>query len=182
MLRKTLSALVLASALVATAVPAVFAKSPVVPPSKATASIVDIAATDGRFTTLVAAVLCADPAVLTALTSGEQLTVFAPTDSAFGKLGLDATNVCDTLDQATLTSILLYHVEEGRHFSNSVLPKNEGTWRTIDTLLGQSFSVNAAGSIATAAGQTPAPRIVIPNIPATNGVIHVVDTLLLPSL
>lgn len=182
MVRRTLGALVLASALVAAAVPGVLAKSPVVPPSKATASIVEIAAGDGRFTTLVAAVLCADPAVVTALTSGEQLTVFAPTDAAFAALGLDATNVCSALDQATLTSILLYHVEEGRHFSNSVVPKNDGSWRTIDTLLGQSFAVDASGAIATAAGQDPAPRIVIANIPATNGVIHVVDSVLLPSL
>ena len=130
---------------------------------------------------MVAAVGCADPAVAAALTSGEQLTVFAPTDSAFGKLGLNAGNDCGTFSPATLTKILLYHVETGRHFSNSVLPKKAGQTRTIDTLLGQSFRVNATGAITTTSGATT-PHIVAATIPATNGVIHVIDTVLVPRL
>ncbi|HEX5613785.1 MAG TPA: fasciclin domain-containing protein, partial [Acidimicrobiia bacterium] len=118
------------------------AASPVVPPSRADADIVSIAVADGRFTTLVAAVGCADPAVGAALTSGQQLTVFAPTDGAFAALGLSAANVCTALDQATLTDVLLYHVTEGRRFSNSVLPKRDGQQRTISTLLGASFGVD----------------------------------------
>ena len=178
--RRTAAALSLAGAVLALTVPAAMAKSVVVPPSKSTDTIVAIAAGNPAFSTLVAAVGCADPAVAAALTSGEQLTVFAPTNAAFGALGLNATNVC-TLPQGTLTAILLYHVQDGRHFSNSVLPRVAGHSKTISTLLGQSFRVDAAGSITTTSGAT-SPRIVAANIPATNGVIHVVDAVLIPSL
>jgi uncharacterized surface protein with fasciclin (FAS1) repeats len=183
MIRKTVGALALAGAILAATVPMAAAASPVVPPSRSSGTIVGIAAANGSFTTLIAAVGCADPAVAAALTSGEQLTVFAPTDTAFSALGLDATKVCDTsiLPTSALTSILLYHVEEGRHFSNSVLPKKNGQMKTIDTLLGQSFMVDASGAITTTSGLTT-PHIVAANIPATNGVIHVVDAVLVPSL
>ena len=181
MIRRSIGALALAGMILAVAVPVTSAASVVVPPSRSSDTIVGIAVANGDFTTLVAAVGCADPAVATALTSGEQLTVFAPTDAAFGKLGLDASNVCGAFPQATLTNILLYHVETGRHFSNSVLPKKAGQTKTIDTLLGQSFGVDATGTITTTSGATT-PHIVAANIPATNGVIHVVDAVLVPSL
>jgi len=180
MLRKSFGALALAGVLLGAIVPATLAKSVVVPPSRSADSIVGIAVANGSFTTLVAAVGCADPAVAAALTSGDQLTVFAPTDTAFGKLGLNAGNICAALPQGTLTKILLYHVETGRHFSNSVLPKYAGQTKTIDTLLGQSFRVNSAGTITTTGGNSAS--IVAANIPATNGVIHVVNAVLLPSL
>jgi uncharacterized surface protein with fasciclin (FAS1) repeats len=157
-----------------------FAASPVVAPSKSSGTIVGIAVANGSFTTLVAAVGCADPGVAAALTSGDQLTVFAPTDAAFGKLGLNAGNICSALPQGTLTQILLYHVETGRHFSNSVVPKHAGQMRTIHTLLGQAFRVSSSGTVSTTSGGSSA--IVLANIPATNGVIHVVDSVLIPSL
>ena len=176
-------ALIGAGALLLSLVPATLAASPVVPPSRSSGSIVGIAVANGNFTTLVAAVGCADPAVATALTSGQQLTVFAPTDAAFlaSPFGpLTADNIC-TVSQGVLTDILLYHVETGRHFSNSVLPKKAGQTKTIDTLLGQSFKVGATGAIRTTSGLTT-PNIVAANIAATNGVIHVVDEVLVPSL
>jgi uncharacterized surface protein with fasciclin (FAS1) repeats len=179
-LRRTTAAFAIAGALLAVTVPAATAKSVVVPPSKSSDTIVAIASGNPVFSTLVAAVGCADPAVAVALTSGEQLTVFAPTNAAFGALGLTADNIC-ALPQGTLTAILLYHVQEGRHFSNSVLPMKPGQSKTIDTLLGQSFWVDAAGSITTTSGAT-SPSIVAANISATNGVIHVVDAVLIPSL
>lgn len=177
-MRKLIS-LAAASVLALTVASSAFAASPVVSPSKSSGTIVGIAVANGNFKTLVAAVGCANPAVAAALTSGEQLTVFAPTDAAFGKLGLNAGNVC-AVPQGTLTQILLYHVETGRHFSNSVLPKFAGQTKTVDTLLGQSFWVNASGMITTASGGHAS--IVLANIPATNGVIHVVDSVLVPSL
>lgn len=179
-LRRTATAFAIAGAVLAVTVSAAMAKSVVVPPSKSTDTIVTIANGNPAFSTLVAAVGCADPAVASALTSGQQLTVFAPTDSAFGALGLTAANIC-AVPQGTLTAILLYHVQEGRHFSNSVLPRIPGHSKTIDTLLGQSFRVDAAGAIRTTSGAT-SPNIMTANIPATNGVIHVVDAVLIPSL
>ena len=175
--------LISAGALLLALAPAALAASPVVSPSRSSGTIVSIAAANGNFTTLVAAVGCADPAVANALTSGQQLTVFAPTDAAFlaSPFGpLTAGNIC-TVPQGVLTDILLYHVETGRHFSNSVLPKKSGQTRTIDTLLGQSFKVGATGAITTT-GWLKTPRIFAANIAATNVVIHVVDAILVPSL
>lgn len=76
----------------------------------------------GSFDTLIAAVLAADPAVLSTLTGNGQFTVFAPTDDAFAALGLDETNISTALSQGDLTSILLYHVARGRRGSVSILP------------------------------------------------------------
>jgi uncharacterized surface protein with fasciclin (FAS1) repeats len=155
------------------------ARSPVVPPPRASADIVSIAVANGNFTTLVAAVGCADPAVLAALTSGEQYTVFAPTDAAFQTtLGVDANTVC-TIPQALLTDVLLYHVTEGRRFSNSVVPKAMAPPRVIQTLLGVPFTVSKNLGITDGNSNT-SPSIVVADIPATNGVIHVVDEVLLP--
>jgi transforming growth factor-beta-induced protein len=170
-------------ALLLSIAPAALAASPVVPPSKSSGTIVGIASSmPETFSTLVEAVGCADPAVAATLTSGEQLTVFAPTNDAFGALlaALDANDICD-LPQSVVTSVLLYHVEGGRHFSNSVLPRKTGQVKTIGTLLGQTFKVDASGTIATTGGITT-PHIVTPNIPAANGVIHVVDAVLVPAL
>jgi uncharacterized surface protein with fasciclin (FAS1) repeats len=57
----------------------------------------------------------------------------------------------------------------------------DGQLKVIDTLLGQSFKVDASGAITTTGGIT-APHIVKADVPATNGVIHVVDAVLLPTL
>ena len=176
-------ALVGAGALSLSIVPAALAASPVVPPSKSSGTIVGIASSMPQtFSTLVEAVGCADPAVADALTSGEQLTVFAPTNAAFAALldALGTNDVCD-LPESVVTQVLLYHVEAGRHFSNSVLPKKAGQMKTIDTLLGQSFRVDTGGAITTTGGITT-PHIVAANIPATNGVIHVLDAVLVPTL
>ena len=140
--------------------------------------IVTIAVENGNFTTLVAAVGCADPAVGAALTSGDKYTVFAPTDDAFmTTLGVDADSVC-SLPQDLLTTVLLYHVTDGRRFSNSVVPKNMKP-KTIETLSGIPFQVEKDLGIIDGNDVTE-PSIVIPNINASNGVIHAVDEVLLP--
>lgn len=177
---RKLASLLGAGVLALTVVSSAFAASPVVAPSKSSGTIVGTAVANGSFTTLVAAVGCADRAVAAALTSGDQLTVFAPTDAAFAKLGLNAGNVCSAMPESVLTQVLLYHVETGRHFSNSVLPKMAGQSKTVDTVLGQAFWVGSTGMITTASGGHAA--IVAANIAATNGVIHVIDSVLLPRL
>jgi uncharacterized surface protein with fasciclin (FAS1) repeats len=174
---KKLAALLGAVALVASVAPAVLASSVVVPPSKTSnGTIVDVAVGNPNFSTLVAAVSCTG--LVPALNGDDQLTVFAPTDAAFAKLGLDAGNICAALPSDALTSVLLYHVTDGRRFSNSVLPKSPSA-KTIDTLLGQSFRVDRTGTIRTASGGTSS--IVAANIAASNGVIHVIDSVLLPA-
>ncbi|WP_420645137.1 fasciclin domain-containing protein [Candidatus Leptofilum sp.] len=132
-------------------------------------TIVDIAIADGRFTTLVAAVVAAD---LADTLSGGEWTVFAPTDDAFAKLGLDASNIASAFTKEELTDILLYHVLEGEIFSDKAL-----------TLLGDVTMVN---------GQTAGlkfyegdifvnddSKVIIADINASNGAIHAVDTVIL---
>jgi uncharacterized surface protein with fasciclin (FAS1) repeats len=123
-------------------------------------------------------------------TGGSQYTVFAPTDQAFVNLVaavaplLDEdvlqnegpfAAIDDLLGEGTVADVLLYHVTDGRRATNSVLPRRGE--RTITTLLGPSFSVDAGAKI-TAVGNSA--QIVQPNISASNGVIHVIDTVILP--
>ena len=185
----------LSAALVGLAIVAapVFAKSVVVGQKTATNTIVGIVlADDGEFDILQAAVIKAG--LVDALNGTDKYTVFAPTDAAFvstfSRL-LSATlteqQVIDFINgggvdtafgDGVLASILLYHVEPGRHFSNSVLPKKAGQVKTIDTLNGSTFGVSSSGVITTSSGGSAS--IVAANIPATNGVIHVIDAVLLP--
>jgi uncharacterized surface protein with fasciclin (FAS1) repeats len=136
-------------------------------------TIVDVAsginADSGEFSTLIAAVVAAD--LVGALSGNGQLTVFAPTDEAFGKLGLDADNIATELDKAALTNILLYHVAKGKRMAEDVISSSQirmlnGARTTID--------VNDEGAFINES------LIVATDVPADNGVIHVIDTVLLP--
>ncbi|MEJ2297721.1 MAG: fasciclin domain-containing protein [Woeseiaceae bacterium] len=138
-------------------------------------TIAEIAVTTPGFTTLVAALSCTDLVGAVADPDAE-LTVFAPTDQAFAALGLDATNICGTFDTATLTTILLYHVVGERRPSPSVI---NGRNKSIEMLAGgaiypvgqRSLTINANSSTA---------NIVAADILASNGIIHVIDYVLLP--
>jgi uncharacterized surface protein with fasciclin (FAS1) repeats len=133
-------------------------------------SIVDIAVGDARFSTLVSAVLATG---LADALSGGEWTVFAPTDDAFAKLGLNAGNVASMFSKAQLTDILLYHALD-----------SEVTSAKAKTLLGDVTMAN--GMIAGLKyfdGDlyvNDDSKVIIPDIVAGNGVIHVVDTVILP--
>jgi uncharacterized surface protein with fasciclin (FAS1) repeats len=152
--------------------------------SKPTQSIVQIASANGNFKTLLAAVGCADPAVGKALTGTADLTVLAPTDGAFAKLGLNPNNVCTALSKSKLTRILLYHVASGELLSGQVLPAKWSGINTIHTLNGQPVWAIRNGTLFTTSGGTA--KILVKeklfDIMATNGVIHVIDSVLLPRL
>ena len=106
----------------------------------------------------------------------DQYTVFAPTDAAFKKLYMDLGKEKITdLPPALVLDVLKYHVVEGRRAANSVVPPNGS--RIITTLLGATFYVDTNGMI-TAVGNTA--TITTANISASNGIIHVIDTVLLP--
>lgn len=126
-----------------------------------------------EFCVLKAAVLAADPAVLARLSSRGQVTVFAPTDQAFldllGELELGGL---DDLDTATLTQVLLYHVLPGTRTTTSVLPAPR-----LRTLQG-GFLEQAGGVLTDNRGRDAA--IVGFNIRASNGVVHVIDRVVLP--
>jgi uncharacterized surface protein with fasciclin (FAS1) repeats len=137
------------------------------------ANIVDTAIAanaNGDFDTLIAAVLAADPAVLKTLTTQRQLTVFAPTDAAFAKIGLDASNI-GTLPKASLTKILLYHVAPGARTAADVVSSSQ--IRTLERGF-LKVSLHDGGAYVNSS------RIVATDIRATNGIIHVIDSVLLP--
>lgn len=110
------------------------------------------------------------------LNGKDQYTVFAPTDAAFKNLysALGVNKITD-LPATLVLDVLKYHVVEGRRAANSVVPQNGS--REITTLLGSTFSVDSKGMI-TAVGNTA--NIKSANISASNGIIHVVDAVLLP--
>lgn len=134
-------------------------------------SIVDIAlavnAKSGEFSTLIAALKATD--LVGALDGNKHYTVFAPTDAAFAQLGLNASNI-GSLDKATLTNILLYHVAHGDRFSQSVAGA-----RQIRMLNGEFTKISTNGGVSINGA-----NIVAADIDARNGVIHVIDQVLLP--
>lgn len=149
-------------------------------PKKGDQSIAAIAI-DNDFDELVAALSYVDEEEGTALVDlflngTDQYTVFAPTDAAFEDLydALGADEITD-LPSDLVLNVLLYHVTEGRRASNSVVPKKNA--KTIETLLGESFDVNSDLSID-AIGNTA--NIVAADISASNGIIHVIDAVILP--
>jgi uncharacterized surface protein with fasciclin (FAS1) repeats len=147
-------------------------------PPKATNNIVDVAiavnssgAFAGQFDTLIAAVLAADPAVIKRLTAKRQSTVFAPTDDAFAKLGYDATSIVK-LPKEFLTDVLVYHVLNGRRGSADILASTR-----LRTLQGGILR-QAGGVLTDNLGRQAA--IIVTDVPASNGVIHAIDTVVLP--
>ncbi|MFP9191729.1 fasciclin domain-containing protein [Natronosalvus vescus] len=122
-----------------------------------------------------------DSELVAGLLNDEQYTVFAPTDDAFTAL-LEAielesfADIDEALGAGTVEAVVSYHVTTGRRASNSVVPPRGE--RRIETLLdGARFTVNAEGAI-TAVGNTA--TIVDADISASNGIIHVIDSVLLP--
>ncbi|MDC0035511.1 fasciclin domain-containing protein [Chloroflexi bacterium] len=131
-------------------------------------TIVDIAVADGRFTTLVTALQAAE---LDSVLSGEdEFTVFAPTDEAFARL---PEGTLDSLlaDIPALKDVLLYHVVSG-----TVLAADVVTLDSAATLQGQEVSISVMGESV----MVDESNVVITDIAASNGVIHVVDAVLLP--
>ena len=130
--------------------------------------IVDIAVADGRFTTLVAAVTAAD--LVDTLKSEGPFTVFAPTDDAFAKLPAGTIEALLN-DIPALTDILLYHVVPGKVMAADVVNLS-----SADTALGKPLAIKVEdGKVMINDAQ-----VIITDIEASNGVIHVIDTVLLP--
>jgi uncharacterized surface protein with fasciclin (FAS1) repeats len=133
-------------------------------------------AATGEFSTLIFAL--GEAGLVDVLNGRGQYTVFAPTDAAFGDLDafLQANYGIGILDVVAntelLTDVLLYHVKEGRRFSNSVLPA-----RQLDMLNGELVYVGDM-ALEDALGQKIG--FVDTDIAASNGVIHVIDTVLVP--
>jgi len=132
--------------------------------------LVQTAIEAGSFSTLVAAVEAAG--LVEALEGEGPLTVFAPTDEAFAKL---PAGTLDTLllpeNRDALVAILTYHVAPGRLSAADVVGRDG-----IDTLNGARAAIAVADGAVTIDGAT----ITATDIEASNGVIHVIDTVILP--
>ncbi len=132
--------------------------------------IVDTAVAAGSFKTLVAAVKAAG--LVDTLKGKGQLTVFAPTDEAFAKL--PAGTVDDLLkpeNKEKLVKILTYHVVEGKVFAADVAKLKEAK-----TVNGKAVAVKAENGAVT----IDAAKVTKADISCSNGVIHVIDTVLMP--
>lgn len=140
----------------------------VVPALAQEQDIVDIAVADGRFTTLVAAVQAAG--LVDTLKSEGPFTVFAPTDEAFGNLPEGALDGL-LADPEALSNVLLYHVVPGKVMAADVV-----NLTSADTAAAQPVSIMVDGD-AVMVGDA---QVIIPDIEASNGVIHVIDAVLLP--
>jgi transforming growth factor-beta-induced protein len=149
--------------------------SVLLPPTEEAAAesntIVDVAVADGRFTTLVAAV---EAAGLVETLSGEgPFTVFAPTDDAFAALPagtLDSLLLPENKQQ--LTDILLYHVVSGKVMAADVV-----NLTSAPTVLGKDITITVKdGKVFL----NDTVQVIITDVEASNGVIHVIDAVLLP--
>ena len=157
------------------------------PPPAPEPTIVDIALGNESFTLLVAAVVKAD--VVNILNGRRQFTVFAPTDAAFDAaakalLGEDADGLqlIDELDVETLRNILLYHVAPGSRYSESVVESTK--IRTMNkSFIGVELVMEDEELVGVnMIGNNSSAGLVLDliDIPASNGVIHVIDFVLLP--
>ena len=153
----------------------------------------------GEFEYLITAVGCLpeDQAntVVGLLTGEDRYTLFAPTNQAFrnlqetlieafeleGEVSVAPGTTCAVdllLGEGTLFTVLAYHLTEGRRFSNSVFNKNNP--KDIEMLAGGYITSTPSLTIIDGAMQTVNPVLSLINIKASNGVIHVIDTVLLP--
>jgi len=132
--------------------------------------IVDTAVAAGSFNTLAAALKAAG--LVDTLKSEGPFTVFAPTDEAFAKL--PAGTVEDLLkpeNKAKLTAILTYHVVPG-----SVMASKVVTLKSAKTVNGQDVTIEVEGGTVMVDGA----KVIKTDVEATNGVIHVIDSVILP--
>ena len=143
----------------------------------AAADIVDTAVAAGDFTTLAAALEAAG--LVETLKGDGPFTVFAPTDDAFAALPEGTVDTLLEDPQGDLTDILTYHVVSGKVMAADVVGLDG---QEVETLQGATFTVNVDGDNVTltdAAGNTV--NVTQTDVEASNGVIHVIDGVLMPT-
>ena len=152
------------------ALPGAASNAPAAPAPAAAKDIVDTAASAGSFNTLVAAVKAAR--LVDTLKGDGPFTVFAPTDDAFAKLPAGTVeNLLKPENRDQLVKILTYHVVAGNVMAKDVVKLKEA--KTVE---GGSVQIQVMGSKV----RINDSNVVKTDIAATNGVIHVIDTVLMP--
>jgi uncharacterized surface protein with fasciclin (FAS1) repeats len=143
------------------------------PALAATGTIPVVATQAGQFTTLVAALKAAG--LVETLAGKGPFTVFAPTDAAFAKLPAGTVkSLLEPANKAKLTAILTYHVVPGKTLS----PALAGKVLTVKTVEGASLKIDGTGSSVKVNNAT----VIGADVAASNGVIHVIDTVLMPPM
>jgi uncharacterized surface protein with fasciclin (FAS1) repeats len=146
--------------------------APMMVSSASTPNIVGVASADPQFSTLVTALKTAD--LVKTLEGAGPFTVFAPTNAAFAKVpkaDLDAL----LKNKAELSKVLLYHVVSGKVPAAEAMKMNGKTAKTVEgstiefKVMGNTVEVNNA-------------KVVKADVEASNGVIHVIDTVLMPKM
>lgn len=135
--------------------------------SRAQGDIVDTAVAAGSFNTLVAAVKAAG--LVDTLKGDGPFTVFAPTDDAFAKLPKEKLDAL-LRDKAALTKVLTYHVVSGKVKAADVVTMN-----SVGTVEGQSLKIKAGD-----AAMINNAKVIKTDIATSNGIIHVIDSVMLP--
>ncbi|MFD1069341.1 fasciclin domain-containing protein [Luteimonas composti] len=140
------------------------------PASQAQSDIVDTAVAAGQFNTLAAALKAAG--LVDTLKGDGPFTVFAPTDAAFAALPAGTVdNLLKPENRDQLVAVLTYHVVPGRHPAAKVAGMDEAT-----TVNGAGLDIAATGGAVTVQGA----RVLQADVNASNGVIHVIDKVLVP--
>ena len=150
--------------------------------NNSTQTIVGVAAENEVFTTLVAAVKAAD--LVPTLNSAGPFTVFAPTNDAFGKL---ADGTVETLlkpeNKSSLTAILTYHVVAGKFMAADVVKaiKDNNNAFVVETVQGSPLTLSMKdGKVMVVDVNGNSSTITATDVKASNGVIHVIDTVVMP--
>lgn len=146
------------------------------------ATIVGVAASNDNFSTLVAAVKAAD--LVAVLNSEGPFTVFAPTNEAFGKLPEGTVeNLLKAENKDMLTSILTYHVVAGEFMAADVVKaiQSNGGKFEISTVNGEKLSAHIKdGKVMLQDAKGNMSEIILTDVDASNGVIHAIDTVVMP--
>lgn len=154
------------------------------PAPAATGTVVAVAQGNPDFTTLVSAVTAAGLAETLGGTG--PFTVFAPTNAAFEKIpAATREGLMAPAGKADLTKILTYHVVPGRVDAAALTQQIQagGGSATLTTVQGGTLTARAGadGSITLTDGKGGTSRVVQADVPATNGVVHAIDTVVMPS-
>ena len=150
--------------------------------SKESATIVGVAAGNENFSTLVAAVKAAD--LVGTLNSEGPFTVFAPTNEAFAKLPKGTVeSLLKAENKATLSSILTYHVVAGKFMAEDVvkaIKDNNGKFE-ITTVNGEKLTAHLMdGKVMLKDAKGNNSTIILTDVDASNGVIHAIDSVVMP--
>ena len=136
------------------------------------ADIVQTAISNGSFKTLVAAVKAAG--LVETLKGSGPFTVFAPTDEAFAKLpGGTVENLLKPENKKQLVAILTYHVVPGKVMSKDIVGKKT----MAKSVEGEEISIDATNGV-----KVDNAKVVKADVEASNGVIHVIDTVIMPKM